>query len=130
MTDAEKQTFVDRFAAAWAAREGDAFLELWHADGLLHYPFANRVIRGEEIGMLNDLTKKNSPHVTWKLIDWTARGNVVVVEWEASNKYGEHVIKWAGWTSSRSGMAKSSRRSSIPTPHPFRPCASAPGSRL
>jgi ketosteroid isomerase-like protein len=96
MTDAEKQTFVDRFAAAWAAREGDAFLELWHADGLLHYPFANRVIRGEEIGMLNDLTKKNSPHVTWKLIDWTARGNVVVVEWEASNKYGEHVIKWRG----------------------------------
>ena len=46
MTDLEKQTFVDHFAAAWAARDADAFLALWHPDGRLHYPFANRVIEG------------------------------------------------------------------------------------
>ena len=33
MTDAEIQDFVTRFAAAWAARDGNAFLELWHPDG-------------------------------------------------------------------------------------------------
>jgi hypothetical protein len=50
MTDLEKQTFVNNFAAAWAARDGDAFLALWHPHGRLHYPFANRVIMGAEIG--------------------------------------------------------------------------------
>ena len=34
MTDAEVQDFVTRFAAAWAARDGNAFLELWHPDGI------------------------------------------------------------------------------------------------
>ena len=46
MTDLEKQTFVDRFAAAWAARDADAFLALWHPEGRLHYPFANRMLEG------------------------------------------------------------------------------------
>ena len=96
MTDAEKQTFVDRFAAAWAAKDGAAFLAFWHPEGQLHYPFANRVIRGDEIGMLNDLTKVNAPHLTWSLIDWTTRGDMVVIEWESSNRYGEHLVTWRG----------------------------------
>src|SRR5271156_3133490 len=96
MTETETQTFVDNFAAAWAARDADAFLALWHPDGQLHYPFANRVIKGGEIGKLNDLTKVNAPHLTWRLIDWTCRGDVVVIEWESSNKYGPHVILWRG----------------------------------
>ena len=33
MTDAEIQEFVTRFAAAWAARDGKAFLDLWHPEG-------------------------------------------------------------------------------------------------
>ena len=96
MTDLEKQTFVDNFAAAWAARDGDAFLALWDPHGRLHYPFANRVIMGAEIGKLNDLTKTHAPRLTWKLVDWTSRGDVVVIEWESSNRYGEHVIVWRG----------------------------------
>jgi len=96
MTDVEVQTFVDNFAAAWAARDGDAFLALWHPDGQLHYPFANRVIKGSEIGKLNDLTKTRAPDLTWKLVDWTGRNDVVVVEWESSNRYGEHVMVWRG----------------------------------
>ena len=96
MTDLEKQTFVNNFAAAWAARDGDAFLALWDPDGRLHYPFANRVIMGGEIGKLNDLTKAIAPHLTWKLVDWTSRDDVVVIEWESSNRYGERVIVWRG----------------------------------
>jgi ketosteroid isomerase-like protein len=96
MTDVESQAFVDRFAAAWAARDSDAFLALWHPEGELHYPFANRVIKGSEIGKLNDLTKINSPHLTWTLVDWTRRGDVVIVEWESSNTYGARVIAWRG----------------------------------
>ena len=96
MTDIEAQTFVDNFAAAWAARSGDAFLALWHPDGQLHYPFANGVIEGSEIGKLNDLTKTRAPQLTWKLVDWTSRDDVVVIEWESSNRYGERVIVWRG----------------------------------
>ncbi|WP_170181779.1 nuclear transport factor 2 family protein [Phreatobacter stygius] len=96
MTDIEKQDFVDRFAAAWAARDGDAFLALWHPEGLLHYPFADRVIKGGEIGKLNDLTSKVSPNLTWALVDWTSRGDIVVLEWQCSNRFGDHVVTWRG----------------------------------
>jgi len=96
MTNVEAQIFVNNFAAAWAARSGDAFLALWHPDGQLHYPFANRVISGSEIGKLNDLTKTRAPQLTWKLVDWTSRGDVVVIEWESSNRYGENLIVWRG----------------------------------
>ena len=96
MTETEKQIFVDRFAGAWAARDGQAFMALWHPEGKLHYPFASRIIKGSEIGKLNDLTKANAPDLTWKLIDWASRGDVVVIEWESSNRYGEHVVTWRG----------------------------------
>ena len=96
MTDSENQAFVEKFAAAWATRDARAFLALWHPEGKLHYPFANRVIMGSEIGKLNDLTKASAPNLTWKLIGWTARGDIVVIEWESSNKYGEHVVIWRG----------------------------------
>ncbi|MDP3854165.1 nuclear transport factor 2 family protein [Phenylobacterium sp.] len=96
MNETDKQAFVDRFAAAWAAKDGQAFLALWHAEGKLHYPFASRIIGGHEIGKLNDLTKVNAPDLTWKLIDWTSRGDVVVIEWESSNRYGGRVVTWRG----------------------------------
>lgn len=96
MTETEKQTFVDAFAAAWAARDGAAFLALWHPDGVLHYPFARRLIRGREIGKLNDFLKVSAPHLTWRLIDWTTRGDVIVVEWENTTVIGGEHLAWRG----------------------------------
>jgi ketosteroid isomerase-like protein len=96
MTEQEAQAFVDRFAAAWAARDGAAFLALWHPDGQLHYPFANRILKGSEIGKLNDLQAAVAPHLTWTLVGWTSRENVIVIEWESSNRYGERTLRWRG----------------------------------
>ena len=96
MTDTEIQSFVDRFVAAWAAKDAAAFLALWHPHGKLHYPFTDRVIAGAEIGKLNDLMKVNAPDLTWTLVGWTARGDVVVVEWETSNRYGGQLVTWRG----------------------------------
>jgi len=96
MTEAEALDFVTRFSAAWNTREGSAFLALWHEEGLLHHPFADRVIKGREIGKLNDMQKANAPKLTWKLVSWTWRNNIVVVEWESSNVYGEHKVIWRG----------------------------------
>jgi ketosteroid isomerase-like protein len=96
MTEQDAQAFVDRFAAAWAGRDGAAFLALWHPDGQLHYPFASRILKGSEIGKLNDLQVAVAPHLTWTLLGWTSRGNVVVIEWESSNRYGERMLRWRG----------------------------------
>ena len=54
MTDIDIQTFVTRFAAAWAARDGEAFLALWHPDGVLHSPLYDRPVLGKELGRLAD----------------------------------------------------------------------------
>jgi hypothetical protein len=96
MSPAEVQSFVDRFTTAWSTRRNEDFAAIWHAEGNLVYPFASRVIKGSEIGVLNDLTKKNAPDLRWQALGWTARGNVVVVEWESSNRYGERTLTWRG----------------------------------
>jgi len=84
MTDTDIQDFVTRFAAAWAARDSDAFLALWHADGALHYPMTDRVLKGSELGRLNDLQKQQAPDLVWQLLDWTSRGDTIVVEWQTN----------------------------------------------
>ena len=53
MTDADVQEFITRFAAAWAARDGEAFLALWHPDGVLHSPLYDRPVGGKELGRIH-----------------------------------------------------------------------------
>jgi ketosteroid isomerase-like protein len=88
MTDADVQQFVTKFAAAWAARDGEAFLALWHSDGVLRTPFAGRAIAGSELGRLNDIQKQQAPDLVWQLLDWTSRGDVAIVEWQTSRIVG------------------------------------------
>ncbi len=96
MTDAEIQDFVTRFAAAWAARDGEAFLALWHPDGVLHYPLADRPIAGSELGRLNDVQKEAAPDLVWQLLDWTSRGDVVIIEWQSTRIASGRRFDWRG----------------------------------
>ncbi|SDR61465.1 Ketosteroid isomerase-related protein [Rhizobiales bacterium GAS191] len=96
MTDAEAQDFVTRFAAAWAARDGEAFLALWHPEGVLHYPLTDRPIAGHELGRLNDMLQEQAPDVVWQLLDWTQRGDVVIVEWQSTRLAGGRRFDWRG----------------------------------
>jgi ketosteroid isomerase-like protein len=96
MTDAETQEFVTRFAAAWAARDGEAFHALWHPDGLLHSPLYDRPIAGKEIGRLNELLNQSTPDVVWQLLDWTARGDVAVIEWQCTRLIAGKRFDWRG----------------------------------
>jgi ketosteroid isomerase-like protein len=96
MTDAEIQEFVTRFAAAWAARDGEAFLALWHPDGVLRTPFAGRPIAGSELGRLNDIQKQQAPDLVWQLLDWTSRGDVVIIEWQNSRVIGGQRFDFRG----------------------------------
>jgi hypothetical protein len=96
MTDAEINVFLDKFQRAWTTRDDADFVAIWHPDGQLIYPFASRPIMGSELPILNAITKQNAPDLKWKMVGWTANGNIVVVEWESSNRYGERVVTWRG----------------------------------
>jgi ketosteroid isomerase-like protein len=96
MTDAEIQDFVTRFAAAWAARDGNAFLDLWHPEGLLHTPLVNRPIAGSELPQLLEVQTAAAPDFVWQLLDWTARGDVVIIEWQTTRFINETRFSWRG----------------------------------
>ena len=95
MTDEEVQNFVTRFAAAWAER-GNVFLELWHPDGMLHTPVVNRPVAGSELPRLLEVQTAAAPDFVWQLLDWTSRGDVVIVEWQTTRNVNGVRFEWRG----------------------------------
>jgi hypothetical protein len=96
MTDEEVQDFVTGFAAAWAGRDGNAFLELWHPDGLLHTPLVDRPVAGNELARLLEVQTAAAPDFVWQLLDWTSRGDVVVIEWQTTRNINGVRFEWRG----------------------------------
>jgi ketosteroid isomerase-like protein len=96
MTGEEVQDFVTRFAAAWAARDGNAFLELWHPDGMLHTPLVNRPVAGSELPRLLEVQTAAAPDFVWQLLDWTWRGDVVIIEWQTTRNVNGVRFEWRG----------------------------------
>ena len=96
MTDAEVQEFVTRFAAAWAARDGNAFLDFWHPEGLLHTPMVNRTIKGSELDRLMQVQTSAAPDFVWQLLDWTSRGDTVIIEWQTTRIIDGARFEWRG----------------------------------
>ena len=96
MTDIEITDFVTRFAAAWAARDGEAFLALWHPEGLLHTPMVGRTVKGSELAGLIEVQKAAAPDFVWQLLDWTARGDVVIIEWQTTRIINGARFDWRG----------------------------------
>src|SRR5258708_37163692 len=84
MTEGEIRDFVTRFAAAWAARDGEAFLALWHPEGLLHTPLVGRAVAGSELARLMEVQTEAAPAFVWPLLDWTSRRDVVTIEWQTT----------------------------------------------
>ena len=96
MTNEEVQDFVTRFAAAWAVRDGNAFLALWHPDGMLYTPLVGRPVKGSELPGLLEVQKEAAPDFVWQLLDWTSRGDVVIVEWQTTRNMGGTRFEWRG----------------------------------
>jgi ketosteroid isomerase-like protein len=96
MTDIELQDFVTRFAAAWAAHDGNAFLDLWHPEGLLHTPMVGRTIKGNELNRLMEVQTAAAPDFVWQLLDWTSRGDVVIIEWQTTRIVNGARFDWRG----------------------------------
>ena len=51
---------------------------------LLQSPLYDRPVAGKEFGRLTDFVREAAPDLVWQLLDWTARGDVVVVEWQTT----------------------------------------------
>jgi ketosteroid isomerase-like protein len=96
MTDAEISDFVTRFAAAWAARDGEAFLALWHPEGQLNTPLVGRTVMGSELARLMEVQKAAAPDFVWQLLDWTSRGDVVIIEWQTTRIIDGARFDWRG----------------------------------
>ena len=96
MTDAELQEFITRFAAAWAARDGNAFLDLWHPEGSLNTPLVSRTIKGCELHQLMEVQKAAAPDFVWQLLDWTSRGDTVIIEWQTTRIANGTRFEWRG----------------------------------
>jgi ketosteroid isomerase-like protein len=96
MTDTEIQDFVVRFAAAWAGRDGEAFLALWHPEGLLDTPLVGRTVKGSELARLMEVQKEAAPDFVWQLLDWTSRGDVVIIEWQTTRIINGARFDWRG----------------------------------
>lgn len=96
MTDLETQDFVTRFAAAWADRSPQAFLALWDSGGVLRSPLYDRPVAGSELGRLTELVRQAAPDHVWQLLDWASRGDVVIVEWQATRTAGGQRFDWRG----------------------------------
>jgi ketosteroid isomerase-like protein len=96
MTTEEVQDFVTRFAAAWATRDGNSFLELWHPDGTLTTPLVDRPVKGSELAKLIEVQTVSAPDFVWQLLDWTSRGNVVTIEWQTTRHVEGRRFEWRG----------------------------------
>ena len=96
MTDAEVSDFVARFAAAWAARDGQAFLDLWHPEGLLNTPMVGRTVKGNELDRLLAVQTAAAPDFVWQLLDWAARGDMVIIEWQTTRIVNGSRFSWRG----------------------------------
>jgi ketosteroid isomerase-like protein len=96
MTDSEIQDFVTRFAAAWAARDGNAFLDLWHPEGTLNTPMVGRTVKGSELNRLLEVQTAAAPDFIWQLLDWASRGDVVIIEWQTTRIVNGARFDWRG----------------------------------
>ena len=96
MTDAEVSDFVTRFAAAWAARDGQAFLDLWHPESLLNTPMVGRTVKGNELDRLLAVQTAAAPDFVWQLLDWASRGDVVIIEWQTTRIFNGSRFSWRG----------------------------------
>ncbi len=55
---------------------------------MLHSPLYDRPVAGKEFGRLTDFVAAAAPDLVWQLLDWTARGDVVIVEWQTTRIVG------------------------------------------
>jgi hypothetical protein len=96
MTEDDAQLFVRSFEAAWAARDGNAMQALWRPEGKLFTPIVDRPVSPHELPKLVALQTQIAPDLSWHLVAWAARGDMVYVEWRVTQSIAGAVVEWTG----------------------------------
>src|SRR6266849_4360967 len=70
-------------------------------DGRRDSGFCNAVCRGMggaggELNRLMEVQTAAAPDFVWQLLDWTARGNVVIIEWQTTRIVNGARFDWRG----------------------------------
>ena len=47
-------------------------------------PLVDRPVKGSELARLMEVQTASAPDFVWQLLDWTSRGNVVIIEWQTT----------------------------------------------
>ena len=75
---------------------------------LLNTPMVGRTVKGSELERLLEVQTAAAPDFVWQLLDWTSRGNVVIIEWQTTRIVERpRGSSGAASTSSASGTARS-----------------------
>lgn len=48
------------------------------------------------MGRLTDTVRETAPDQVWQLLDWTARADVVIIEWQSTRIVGGRRFDWRG----------------------------------
>jgi ketosteroid isomerase-like protein len=88
--------FCNAICSGMGGRDGNAFVELWHPEGLLHTPLVNRAVAASELNRLMEVQTAAAPDFVWQLLDWTSRGEVVIIEWQTTRIVNGERFSWRG----------------------------------
>jgi ketosteroid isomerase-like protein len=56
----------------------------------------SRTIKGSELNRLLEVQTAAAPDFVWQLLDWTSRGDVVIIEWQTTPNVNGARFEWRG----------------------------------
>ncbi|MBV9847160.1 MAG: nuclear transport factor 2 family protein [Kutzneria sp.] len=94
----------EKDTAAWIAayeqvrRSNDsaALGRMWAPDGTLHHPDLSRPIPGSQLPAYNDDILRRLPDITWELLRWASRDDIVYLEWTCRATISGTPLVWSG----------------------------------
>lgn len=96
MNEHEAEAFVRRFQEAWDSRKPAKLAAILHPDATVYQPPVREQFRGHQVGEYFEQVFVGMPDLTLKLLDWAARGDVVMIEWEITATVGDGPLSWRG----------------------------------
>ena len=55
-----------------------------------------RTVKGSELDRLLKVQTQAAPDFVWQLLDWTSRGDVVIIEWQTTRIVNGARFSWRG----------------------------------
>ncbi|MFB8005057.1 nuclear transport factor 2 family protein [Nocardia sp. NPDC056000] len=88
------ETFVKRFADAWADPTFERLIALVHTDAELIQPFSRNVIGHKKIDRWLKRTFAIIPDLRGEVISWAYRGDVLFIELRLYGTIGRRPVEW------------------------------------